>query len=321
MKAVVIREAGGPEVLEIQERVAPPIGPGLVRVKVGAVGINRADLIQRRGGYPAPSGVPADIPGLEFAGTVSESAADTVAVGARVMGLVAGAGYAEEVVVHHGELLTIPEHLSVEEAAAIPEVFLTAFDALTQLGVSAGERVLVHAVGSGVGTAALQLCNLIGATPIGTSRTAEKLEKARTLGLALGVPVTDPKSFAGEATSLGAIDAVVDLVGGAYFEQTLACLGQRGRLLIVGLTAGAKAELNLAQLLRNRINVRGTNLRSRGLDEKIALVREFERRILPAFSTGRLQPIVDRSFSMEEVVAAHGYVESNANFGKVILRW
>ncbi|MEO1174007.1 MAG: NAD(P)H-quinone oxidoreductase [Myxococcota bacterium] len=319
MRAVRIREPGEPDVLECVERAPPEIAPHSVRVQVVAVGVNRADLMQRRGRYPAPAGVPADIPGLEFAGTVIETGpgASRFALGDPVMGLVAGGGYAEEVVLHEREAIAVPRTFDLVHAAAVPEVFLTAFDALTQLDVRAGERVMIHAVGSGVGTAAVQLLKWMGAHVVGTSRTVEKLERARGLGLDEGIHVTDATDF---SSKVEPVHALIDLVGGAYFAESLNCLRPRGRLLIVGLTAGVKAELSLMEMLRRRLRVTGTNLRSRPLEEKIHLARSFEERVAPALGTA-LQPVIDRVLPFEQVVDAHRVLENNENFGKVLLTW
>ncbi|MEM6733473.1 MAG: NAD(P)H-quinone oxidoreductase [Myxococcota bacterium] len=319
MRAVIIREPGGPEVLELAERDSPELPPLFVRVKVHAVGVNRADVMQRLGRYPAPAGVPADIPGLEYAGEVVELGAGTTrfALGDRVMGLVGGGGYAEEVVVHERETIRVPPEMDLIEAAAIPEVFLTAYDALQQLRVRAGERVLVHAAGSGVGTAAIQLLAWMGGVSVGTSRTESKLERATALGLDEAILVSDPDAF---SDRFAPVHAVLDLVGGAYFKESLKSLAPRGRLLIVGLTSGVKSELSLALMLRKRLTVTGTNLRSRPLEEKIALVQDFDTRVSAVIGT-RLKPVIDRVMPMDEVVESHRVVESNVTFGKVILRW
>lgn len=320
MRAVVITEPGEPEVLQIAERPDPQLPPEHVRVRVVAVGINRADILQRRGFYPAPPGVDPDVPGLEFAGEVLENGrgANRFAVGDRVMGLVGGASYAEQVVVHEREAIAVPADFDLVQAAAIPEVFLTAYDGLNQLEVCPGERVLVHAAGSGVGTAAIQLLTWMGCTSVGTSRTQAKLDRARELGLDEAILVTDPKEYASKLTA--PVHATLDLVGGSYFPESLKCLESRGRHLIVGLTAGVSSEVSLALMLRKRLRVTGTNLRSRPIEEKIELARRFETRVAPQLGAA-LQPVIDRVMPMDEVVEAHRVMESNQNFGKVIVQW
>jgi NADPH:quinone reductase len=333
MRAIVITAPGGPEVLELRERPDPVPGPGQLRVAVRAAGLNRADLLQRRGGYPAPAGAPADIPGLEFAGVV-DAVGDGVTAwspGARVMGVVAGGAYAERVVLDEGEALPIPAGLDFAAAAAVPEAFTTAHDALfTRAALGAGERLLVHAAGSGVGTAAIQLAAAAGATVHGTSRSAWKLERARALGLQAGIvlPAADPAAdfaadFAAEvrARTGAGIDVVLDLVGGTYLAGSLRALEPLGRLVLVGLVAGARAEVDLGLLLRQRLTVVGTVLRSRPLEQKIAAARLVRRDVLPLLESGRVRPLVDRVFPATHAADAHRLMERNENYGKIVLSW
>jgi putative PIG3 family NAD(P)H quinone oxidoreductase len=326
MRAIRIVEAGGPEVLQMGEIPRPEPGPAEVLVRVCAAGVNRAEILQRRGHYPAPPGWPADVPGLEFAGQV-EAVGERVterAVGDRVMGLVGGGGYAEYVVVHEREAIPVPELLSWEEAAAVPEVFVTAHDALFTRGrLSLGESVLIHAVGSGVGTAALQLALTAGAKTLGTSRTEWKLDRARELGLDLAIQA-GAEDFADavlDATGGRGADLILDLVGGGYLPRNLASLATLGRIVIVGLTAGAFAEIDLGVILRKRITMVGTSLRSRPLEEKIAAVQAFARHALPLLTDGRIRPVMDRSFAMEKAPDAHRRMEADQNFGKIVLVW
>lgn len=325
MRAVIIREAGGPEVLELRDIPEPEIPHGHVRVAVRYAGVNRADLLQRAGMYPAPPGVPADIPGLEYAGVVDAvgPGAGRFAPGDRVYGLVAGGAYAEKLVVHEREAAPIPEGLGDEQAAAVPEAFVTAWDALLVRGrVAPGERVLVHAAGSGVGTAAVQIARALGCMVIGTSRTPEKLERCRQLGLDVGV-VPEGGRFAPEvlrATGGAGADVVIDLVGGAYVGENLRACAARGRVVLVGLTAGARTELDLRELLRKRVELVGTVLRSRPLEEKIEAARLLERSISPWVARGMLRPVVDRVLELGEAAAAHAHVAADATFGKVLLR-
>ncbi len=310
MRAIIITAPGGSEVLEEQDRPVPEPGVGQIRVRVHASALNRADLMQREGRYPAPPGAPADIPGLEYAGEVAARGEGAMKwkVGARVMGIVAGGAHAEFVCVHEREAIAMPGGMSYDDAAAIPEAFLTAHDALfNQVSVRSGEQVLVHAVGSGVGTATLQLARAAGAIVIGTSRSDAKLERARALGLshAIHAAADDWPMRIEEAIGLNAVHAVVDLVGGAYLRGNLQVLASRGRLVVVGLTAGRSSSLDLGVLLGKRLTVVGTVLRSRPLEEKIALARDFEERVVP----------------VEEIRAAHDAMASDATFGKIVLRW
>ena len=326
MRAIVITRPGGSEVLEQHDRPTAEPGLGQIRVRVRASALNRADLLQRRGAYPAPAGAPVDIPGIEYAGEVDALGPDTNLwpAGMRVMGIIGGGAHAEYVCVHEREAIPVPSSLSWEAAAAIPEVFLTAYDALFhRLHVHSGDRVLIHAIGSGVGTAALQLAQVAGATVIGTSRTAEKLAKARELGLTIGIDTSRGDWVSGIASLTGdeGVDAIVDLVGGNFLAGNITVLARHGRLVFVGTTAGARAELNLSAVMSKRLRIVGTVLRSRPIEEKIALAREFSDRMLPLFESGRLRPVVDRVFPFEEIGAAHELMESNATFGKVVLRW
>lgn len=326
MRAVVIREPGGPEVLELRELPDPEPPFGHVRVRVSFVGVNRADLLQRAGRYPAPPGSPADIPGLEYAGTVEALGAGTsrFAVGDRVFGLLGGGAYADKVVAHEREVARTPDGVSNKQAAAVPEAFVTAYDALVVRGrLSPSERVLVHAAGSGVGTAGVQIARAFGCTVVGTSRTAAKLEHCREYGLDVGVvPDPDSGAFAAEvreATGGAGVDVVLDLVGGSYVQESLAACAPRARIVVVGLTAGARAELNLGTLLAKRLEIIGTVLRSRPLEEKIEAARLLERQIAPWLTRGVVRPIIDRVFPLAEAEEAHHYVASNASFGKVLL--
>jgi putative PIG3 family NAD(P)H quinone oxidoreductase len=326
MKAVVITRSGGSEVLEIQERAKPEPGLGQIRVKVHASALNRADVSQRRGNYPAPAGSPADIGGIEYAGEVDMPGPDTAIwnAGDRVMGIIGGGGHAEYVCVHEREAIRVPKSASWDAAGAIPEAFLTAYDALfNRLDVRAGETVLIHAVASGVGTAALQIARAAGVRVVGTARSPSKLERARAYGLEVAVDSSSGDWATKVEQSLGAegVHAVVDLVGGNYLAGNLRVLAPRGRIVVVGLTAGAVTEFNMGVLLRKRLTIVGTALRSRAIEEKIALSREFEQRMVPLFESGVLQAVVDRVFPFEEIRAAHELMESNATFGKIVLRW
>ncbi len=324
MRAVVITKSGGPEVLAIVDRPLPTPSRGEVRVRVRATAVNRADLLQRLGAYPAPPDAPADIPGLELAGEVDAvgPGVERLAIGDRVMGLVGGGAYAEAIVSHERALARIPAGLSFEEAAAIPEAFVTAHDALvTQAGLTSGEVVLVHAVGSGVGTAAAQLAQALGAYVIGTARTPDKLERARSLGMDAGVVPTDG-TFA-DAVKVHAPDGahvVLELVGGGYLAEDLRCLRTKGRIVLVGLLAGARTELDLGKVLHRRARIFGTVLRSRPLEEKLAAMRAFEEQVVPLFARGKLRPVIDGVMPLAEAAAAHTRMASNAGFGKIVLR-
>lgn len=325
MRAIVMAGAGGPEVLELREVSRPEPGRGEIRVRVGAAGVNRADLLQRRGRYPAPPGWPTEIPGLEYAGVVDDvgAGAGLWQPGDRVMGLVGGGGYAEYVVVHEREAIAVPAGFSLTEAAAVPEAFITAHDALfTRLELRMGETLLIHAVGSGVGTAALQLAKGVGAVVYGTSRTAWKLERARELGLDVGIDTleSDFTQVIERETGGDGIDAVLELVGAPYLSGNLEALAPRGRVVVVGLTAGRRTEIDLGVVLRKRAKIVGTALRTRPLEEKITATRTFGREVGPLLAAGRVLPVLDRVFPLERAAEAHRRMEANANFGKLILQ-
>src|SRR5207253_41083 len=269
MKAITIVSFGGIEGLEIREVPdVPPATLDRVRVRVRAAGLNRADILQRLGRYPAPPGYPQEIPGLEFAGEVEEVGDEgrTWKVGDRVFGIIGGGGQAEYVTVPESTLAPIPPNLDWAEAAAVPEVFMTAHDVLfTQCGLQMGERVLIHAAGSGVGTAAIQLVRAAGALAYGTSRTADKLEKAKEFGLTEAfVAGTDPMEFVAAVNSWtkdAGVDVVLDLVGAAYLQANLAALATKGRLILVGTTSGSQAEIDFSVAMHKRLRIMGTALR------------------------------------------------------------
>lgn len=324
MRAIVITEFGGPEVLLLRDVPSPVPSRGEVLVRVRATALNRADLLQRMGAYPAPPGAPSDIPGMEFAGEVAalgEGVTD-FAVGDRVFGLVGGGSYAEELVAHARTLAKIPDGMSFTDAAAIPEAFITAYDAMiTNAALASGETMLVHAAGSGVGTAAIQIARAIGARTIGTARTADKLERARALGMNEGVVVAKGK-FADDVRRVTGgigVDVVLELVGGAYIEEDIACVAPRGRIVLVGLMAGTRADVDLAAVLRKRVTIVGTVLRSRPLEEKIAAAQLFARHVVPLFVSGALKPVVDRVMPLDLAAQAHAQLAANEGFGKIVL--
>jgi NADPH2:quinone reductase len=323
MRAIVISRPGGPEVLEVQDVETPePVGEQ-VRVRVHASGVNRADLLQRAGGYPAPAGSPAHIPGLEFAGEVDAVGplVRTWKPGQRVMGLAGGGAQAEYIVAHEGMLVEIPQNLDFVQAAGVPEVFMTAHDALfTQAGLQMGERVLIHAAGSGVGTAAIQLAHAAGVTVFGTSRTPGKLERAKALGLDVAL---SNQNFAAEVRRLtdgNGVHVVLDFVGAAYMEQNLEALGMWGRMVFLATMGGAQANVNLGMLMGKRISIRGVTLRTRTLEEKLAVTRRFATHVLPLLASGKVRPIIEHVYTMEEVAEVHRVMGENRNFGKLIVR-
>jgi putative PIG3 family NAD(P)H quinone oxidoreductase len=317
MRAIAITKPGGPDTLVLVDRPTPQPSRGEVLVRVHASAVNRADLLQRMGHYPAPGDAPPDIPGLEIAGVVEAlgHGVERLAIGDRVFGLVGGGGYAEYVTSHERALAKIPDGMSFEDAAAVPEAFVTAYDAMMQANVRAGEIMLVSACGSGVGTAAIQLGHAIGATVVGTARTADKLERCKALGMDAGV-VPDGTSF---ASKIPAPAAVIELVGGEYVNEDLRCIQLRGRIILVGMLAGAKSDLELGLILRKRVQLTGTMLRARPLEEKIAAMRVFEQQVVPLLARGLVRPIVDRVVPLADAPRAHEHMASNQGFGKIVL--
>ena len=329
MRAVVITSHGGVDGIGVMEIESPPAPVAdRVRVRVHAAGLNRADILQRRGNYPAPLGYPQNIPGLEFAGEV-DAIGDAVRawkIGDRVFGITAGGAQAELVVVPESNLARVPAQLSWDDAGAMPEVFITAHDALfTRAGLQMGERVLVHAVASGVGTAAVQLAHATGATVYGTSRSVDKLNRMRELKLGMdeSVAVGDAPAKFVEAvqkwTNGAGVDVILDLVGGSYFPPSLEALSIRGRIISVGTTAGAKSEIDLGLLKQKRAAIIGTMLRTRSIEEKAEAIRRFAAAVLPLVSRGRIRPVIDRVYPVNQVRDAHERLESNPSFGKIVL--
>lgn len=331
MKVVWIEKFGSAENLGIREIAdSPEPTADLVLVRVRAAALNRADLLQRRGLYPAPKGFSAEIPGLEFAGEIA-AIGDKVAdfkIGQRVFGVTAGAAQAEFVSAPENTLVEIPENLSFIQAAAVPEAFITAHDALfTQANLKLGETVLIHAVGSGVGLAGLQLAKAAGATVIGTSRTQDKLLKAGEYKLDKGIFLSfnsiEESKYFGELieqeTNGKGVNVVLDLVGAKYLRANLHSLATLGRLVFVGTTAGNKAELDFSIVMRKRLRIFGTVLRSRSAAEKAAATKLFAEQVVPLLAKGIIKPTIDRVFKMAEASAAYDYLESNVSFGKVVL--
>ncbi len=329
MRAAVITAPGGPEVLVVSDRPVPRPGPDEVLVRVVGSALNRADLIQRAGGYPAPPGAPADIPGLEFAGVVAAVGARVTAwrAGDRVFGLVAGGAHAEYVVTHGDTVARVPGEIDLHTAGTLPEACITAHDALRQAGFSAGESVLIHAVGSGVGLAAVQLVRALGGVPYGTARSDHKLALARALGLEDGiVPESgdpDGPRFADQVlarTGGRGVDVILDLVGGAYVAEGIRALAPRGRLMLIGLLAGAESGVDLRRVLSRRLTVRGTVLRARGLEERVAFTRAFTEEVVPLVAAGRVRAVIDRVFPLEAIAEAHAVLGTNETAGKVGVR-
>ena len=323
MKAVVLRSYGGPEVLTIEETDAPDCGAEEILVDVAATALNRADLLQRMGMYPNPHPNGPEVPGLEFAGTVSQVGERVTQwrVGDRVMGIVSGGAYASQLVIHERQAMAVPEGMSLVDAAAVPEVFITAWDALVvQGGLTSGRWALVHAGASGVGTAAIQICAAIGARIIVTCSSG-KVQSCRDLGADVVVDYGS-QDFVEEvrtATGGAGVDVVLDVIGGDYVERNVASLAVKGRIIQVGVMAGKPVPFNVGALLAKRATITGTVLRARPLEEKIAISRRFAAEMLPLFASGRLRPVVDSVYAFDDIAKAHEHMAANANVGKIVV--
>ncbi len=324
MQAITIPKFGKPEVLTPSEVDTPSPKAGELRVRVRATAVNRADILQRMGFYPAPPGAPQNIPGLEFAGEVDALGEDVggFAIGDRVFGLVQAGSYAEYLVTDYRTVARIPNRLGFTEAAAFPEAFVTAYDAMvSQGGLQPGEVVLINAIGSGVGIAGAQIATAIGATAVGTARTEGRLERAKELGLAHGICVNQGE-FAEAVRQLfpNGVNVVLELVGGNYLLEDLKCIAKLGRIVVVGLLGGTQTKLDLLPLINRRARIFGTVLRSRPLEERILTAQVLSRNLVPLVEAGALNPTLDRIFPLEDAAQAHEYVQSNQHFGKVVLQ-
>jgi putative PIG3 family NAD(P)H quinone oxidoreductase len=325
VKAIVVDEPGDETQMRVDDSVeAPQMRPGCVRIRVAAAGVNRADLLQRQGHYPPPPGA-SDIIGLECAGEVVEVAEDVTdwRVGDRAMALLAGGGYAEEVVVSAGSVMPVPERLSIHDAAAIPEVFLTVFLNVFQLGgFRDGGSVLVHGGGSGIGTATIQLVRAVGGTCIVTAGSDEKCQRCLDLGASVALNYERDDFAAGvkEATGGRGVDVVLDSIGAPYLAGNLDSLALAGRLVLIGLMGGAKAEIPLGKLLMKRLSVIGSTLRARPDAEKAAIVSGFRSRFERALESGEIGPVIDRVLPLSEAGEAHRILKASGHFGKIVLR-
>jgi NADPH:quinone reductase len=317
MRALIITRPGGPEVLSVVDRPKPQPRGDEILVRVSAAGVNRADILQREGHYPAPDDSPQDIPGLEYSGVIEALGPDvkTRKAGQRVFGLVGGGAQADYLLTREQLSMLVPDSVTDIDAGAIPEAYITAHDALyTQGALARSERVLIHAVGSGVGIAALQLAKARGCTVFGTSRTADKLEKAKEFGLDLAI---DPNATPFDEKARD-IDVVIDFIGAPYLEQNLKALRTRGRLIVVSTLGGTNAALSLRTLMSKRLRINGTMLRARPYEEKVEVTRAFERDVIPLLASGALRVPIDEVFSLDAAAEAHKLITANANFGKLV---
>ena len=323
MRAVVLRSHGGPDVLQFEDVASPIIGEQDILVTVAATALNRADLLQRMGFYPNPFPSGPEIPGLEFAGTVAAIGEKVTAwsIGDRVMGITSGGAYAEQLSIHERQAMAVPSGVSLHDAAGIPEVFITAWDALVvQGGLTSGRWAMVHAGASGVGTAAIQICKAIGARIVVTC-SGGKVEACRTLGADVVVDYGTQDFVAEVAAATGGagVDVILDVIGGDYVERNIACLAVKGHIIQVGVMAGKPVPFNVGLLLGKRASITGTVLRARPLEEKIAISQRFASEMLPLFSTGQLKPVIDSVYAFADIASAHEYMATNGNVGKIVI--
>jgi putative PIG3 family NAD(P)H quinone oxidoreductase len=323
MRAVVLRSHGGPDVLQFEDVASPVVGEQDILVTVAATALNRADLLQRMGFYPNPFPSGPEIPGLEFAGTVAAIGEKVTAwsIGDRVMGITSGGAYAEQLSIHERQAMAVPSGMSLHDAAGIPEVFITAWDALVvQGGLTSGRWAMVHAGASGVGTAAIQICKAIGARIVVTC-SGGKVEACRALGADVVVDYGTQDFVAEVATATGGagVDVILDVIGGDYVERNIASLAVKGHIIQVGVMAGKPVPFNVGLLLGKRASITGTVLRARPLEEKIAISQRFASEMLPLFATGQLKPVIDSVYAFADIASAHEYMASNGNVGKIVI--
>lgn len=322
MRAIVLEEYGGPEVLTEMQVPDPDPGPEEVLVDIAATAVNRADLLQRMGMYPGPP-MEHEIPGMELAGTVAAVGERVTAwqVGDAVMGIVGGGAYAERVAVHERQLMAVPGDVGLPDAGAIPEVFITAYDALVLQGcLTAGSWALVHAGASGVGTAAIQLAKAVGAR-VGVTCSAGKVAACESLGadVVIDYGSEDYVEVMKAATGRAGVDVILDVIGGDYVARNIKAAAVGGRIIQVGVMGGGKAQVDVGSLLPKRVSITGTVLRGRPVEEKVAVTQRCAHDLLPLFDSGVLSPVIDRRMSLWDVGAAHEAVAANATVGKVVL--
>ncbi len=324
MKAYIYNGGGGPEVIELTERSIPKVGAGEVLIKVEAFGLNRADVQQRKGVYPPPAGA-SDIPGLEVSGTIVELGEGVIgwSTGTRVAALLAGGGYAQYVNVPAELLINIPENLSSTDAAALPEVAATVVSNLfIEGGLAEGQTLLIHGGAGGIGSMAIQLAKAAGARVFVTASSAEKLQYCAQLGADEGINYReeDFEQRVKELTDGAGVDLILDVIGAKYLESNIKALAVGGRVVVIGLQGGTKAELNLGMMLAKRARVIATTLRARPLDEKTQIIKQTVARVLPLVEADKLSINVSKTFEFSDLTSAHEYFDSGEHTGKIVVK-
>jgi len=323
MRILDVPKPGGPEALVLAERAIPTAGHDDVLIKVAAAGLNRADILQRRGFYPSPSGAPSN-PGLEVAGTVASVGSNVAGftVGDRVCALLQGGGYSEYCAVNAHQVLPIPGKLSMVEAASLPEAYFTVWTNVFELGrLQPGERLLVHGGSSGIGVAAIQLATVRGSDVFATAGSEDKCRFCESLGALRGInyKVDDFASVIAGATFQG-VNVILDMVGGAYLARNVQILASQGRLVTIATQGGAKGELDMMRVMQQRLTITGSTLRTRSVEFKRAIKAKLLEHVWPLIASGRIRPVVDRVFPLEQGAQAHAHMESSAHKGKIVLR-
>ncbi|MEB0248896.1 MULTISPECIES: NAD(P)H-quinone oxidoreductase [unclassified Mucilaginibacter] len=326
MKAIIITQPGGPEVLQIEERPTPAYASTEALIKVMAAGINRPDVAQRKGNYPPPAGAPVDIPGLEIAGVVAEVGSDVTRwkVGDKVCALVIGGGYAEYCNAPEGQCLPIPDNLSFAEAAALPETFFTVWsNVFDRAKLQPGESLLVHGGSSGIGVAAIQMATALGSKVYVTAGSDEKCKFCEDVGAAKAINYNKENfsdAIAGLTDGKG-VDVILDMIGGAYTSLNIKSLATEGRLVLINTMKGKTVEVDLSEVMRKRINITGSMLRSRDVGFKAAIAQKLEEYIWPLLASGKIKPVVYKAFTADEAAKAHELMESSEHMGKIVLRF
>ncbi len=326
MKAIIITQPGGPEVLQIEERPTPAYALTEVLIKVVAAGINRPDVAQRKGNYPPPAGAPVDIPGLEIAGVVAEVGSDVTRwkVGDKVCALVIGGGYAEYCNAPEGQCLPIPDNLSFAEAAALPETFFTVWsNVFDRAKLQPGESLLVHGGSSGIGVAAIQMATALGSKVYVTAGSDEKCKFCEDVGAAKAINY-NKENFSDAIAGLTdgkRVDVILDMIGGAYTSLNIKSLATEGRLVLINTMKGKTVEVDLSEVMRKRINITGSMLRSRDVGFKAAIAQKLEEYIWPLLASGKIKPVVYKIFAADEAAKTHQLMESSEHMGKIVLRF
>ncbi|MGY4539737.1 NADPH2:quinone reductase [Mucilaginibacter sp. UYNi724] len=326
MKAIIITQPGEPEVLQIGDRPTPACSPTEILIKVMASGINRPDIAQRKGNYPPPAGAPTDIPGLEVAGVVTEIGADVTRwkIGDKVCALVIGGGYAEYCNAPEGQCLPVPDNLSFAEAASLPETFFTVWSNVFDRGrLQPGETLLVHGGSSGIGVAAIQMATAFGSKVYVTAGSAEKCRFCEDLGATKAINYNE-ENFAdaiAKLTDNKGVDVILDMIGGPYTPLNIKCLATEGRLVHINTMKGKKVEIDLSEVMRKRLTITGSMLRSRDVGFKTAIAHNLEQHIWPLLASGKIKPVVYKVFAAAEAAKAHVLMESSEHMGKIVISW